>query len=213
MKAIRILWNPRGAARAAAETPIWISLATLGAAAAYANYPLLLQLTPAGLAQAKLDNTPQGMTSFSVLVFLGMWWAAPVLLPLCAWVASRAMRFHIGWVLDLTIERNGVSRITACGFLPVALGNALTGTVALLCGGSCDRFNPVATNLAFFLDPAKTDVFWYEMARGVDVFSLWAIVATSLALGKFAEEKPGRIWPGLAALWVAALVLRALLLA
>jgi len=209
---VSILWNPRGAAAQAARSPLWVPLLTLAAAGALASYPLLFRLRPAGLAQARLDATPEGMTAFSIIVFLGLRFAAPVLLPLCAWVTGHFARAYVHLVLDQKVSTGGTVRIAAYGFLPLALERLIVGIVLLACGNGCDRFNPVASNLAFFFDPSVTAVFWYELARGADLFAFWALWATSWALGEFSEESPNAIWPALAVLWAAGLLLRAWLL-
>ena len=212
MNAFRILWSPRGAAETAAKSSMLIPLLILGAAATYADYPVLLKLRPAGLAQLKLDNTPAGLTAFGVMVFLAMRWAAPFLLPAWAWLTGRVLRFYVLWVLDQKVDKTGVARLTAWGMLPLALERLLTGTVTLLCAGNCDRFNPIATNIGFFLDPTTTSPFWYEFARGLDVFGAWAVWTAGASVAQFTEEKPSRVCPAIAALWLAGLMMRSLLL-
>lgn len=212
MNALRILWAPRGAAEIVARSPLWVPLLVLGGAATFADYPLLLRLGGAGLAQLKLDNTPAGLLPFGVMAFLAMRWAAPVMLPMMAVVTGRFLGFYALWFLDQKVDRAAIPRIAAYGMLPLALERMLTGTVTLVCGGDCDRFNPVATNLAFFFDATETSPFWYELARGLDVFGLWALWATSAAAGEIAEEKPAHICPVIAALWLSALLLRSVLL-
>lgn len=211
MKGFRILWNP-GAAADAARSPIWAPLLILGIAGAFADYPLLFKLSPAGLAEARLQATPEGLTPFAILFFLALRWAAPILLPAAALLTGRFQRFYLLWVLDNKMDRAGISRITAYGMLPLALERVLAGTLALVCSADCDRLNPAATNLAFFLDPNETSAFWYEFARGVDLFVLWSVWALSAALARYAEEKPVSVWPGTAVLWATALLLRSLLL-
>lgn len=211
MKGIRILWNP-GAAGDAAQSSIWVPLLILGAAGTFADYPLLFKLTPAGLAEARLQATPEGLTPFAILFYLAMRWAAPILLPAAALLTGRFQRFYLMWVLDNKMDKAGISRIAAYGMLPLALERILAGTLALVCSGDCDRLNPAATNLAFFLDPKETSVFWYELARGVDLFVIWSVWALSAALARYAEEKQVNVWPGTAVLWGTALLLRSLLL-
>lgn len=212
MSAFRILWSPRGAAEAAAKSSMLVPLLILGAAATFADYPLLLKLKPSGLAQIKLDNTPAGLTAFGVMVFLAMRWAAPFFLPAWAWLTGRVLRFYVLWVLDQKVDSVGVARLTAWGMLPLAFERVFAGTVSLICGRECDRFNPIATNIGFFLDPMTTSPFWYEFARGLDVCGVWAVWIAGTALAQFAEEKPSRICPAIAALWLAGLLLRSILL-
>lgn len=211
MKGIQVLWSPR-AAHDAAQGSLWLPLALLGATATFADYPLLLRITSAGVAQAKLSNSPEGLTSFSILVFLALQWAAPVLLPLGAVLTGRLLAFYVTFFLDNKVAAAPVVRIAAWGMLPLGLERVLTGAVTLACGANCDRFNPVATNVAFLLDPKQTEVFWYDAARGLGILAVWAVWSLSAALGHFAEEKTSRIWPAVAVLWAVLLVMRSWLL-
>jgi hypothetical protein len=206
-----LLWSPRDAAADAAASSVWLPLLALGLAGTLADYPLLLRYGSSGFADLRLAVTPDGMTPFSILVFLGLTYSAPVLLPVLALATAFLMFNYIRFALDIRVQAAGVSSIVAWGLLPLALVRILVGALRLLCK-SGDLINPAATNLAFFLDGKMTSVFWYEFARGVDVFNVWALWVTSVALARDAESTPEAIAPGLLLFWLLANLARAWLL-
>lgn len=212
MKAISLLWNPAGAAEDTARSSLWPPLLLLTLAAGFADYPLLFRYRAAGFADLRVQATPDGMTSFSILAFVGLSYLAAVLLPLGALIAGWWMRTYLDWALDTRVPRPGVRRIVAWGFLPLTVERLGVGVIRLLCRNDCNLVNPLATNSAFFLDSKNVSIFWYECARGVDVFSAWTVVIVSLALAKHAEERPGPVAVGLLLLWLGATLFRAWLL-
>jgi len=87
--------------------------------------------------------------------------------------------------------------IVIYGNLPGIL-HGLLGTIALFVGtmaGSLDKeafniTNPVATNLASFMDPAGNK-FAYGMATAVDVFAIWTIVLLGIGFACNSTVKRG----------------------
>lgn len=87
--------------------------------------------------------------------------------------------------------------IVVYGNLP-GIFRALLGTVSLFVGGisgSLDKeafniTNPVATNLAYFMDPAGNK-FAYSMATAVDVFAIWTIVLMGIGFACNSKVKRG----------------------
>jgi hypothetical protein len=207
-----LLWSPRDAAPDAAASSVWLPLLGLSLAGAWADYPLLLRYGSSGFADMRLAATPDGMTPFSILVFLGLTYLAPVLLPVLALATAFLMFNYIRFALDIRVQAAGVSRIVAWGLLPLAMERILVGALRLLCKTGYDLMNPAATNLAFFLDGKMTSVLWYEFARGVDVFNVWSLWVTSVALARDAESTPEAIAPGLLLFWLLANLARAWLL-
>lgn len=212
MKALRLLWSPREAALEAAASSVWLPLLVLALAGAFAEYPLLLRYGSAGFADMRLAATPDGMTPFAILVFLGLTYSAPVLPPVLALATAFLMFNYIRFALDIRVQAAGVSRIVAWGLLPLAMERILVGALRLLCKSGGDLMNPAATNLAFFLDSKATSVFWYEFARGVDVFGVWALCVMSIALARDAESTPEAVAPGLLLFWLLANLARGWLL-
>lgn len=212
LSAMGMLWNPRGAGPTAASANPWIPLVALGMAAAFADYPLLVKLGAAELANARLSATPAGMTSFSILFFLGLKYSSPVLLPWFAWFTAACLSQYIHFVLDLDVAKRDVFRVSVYGCLPLAVERTLAGVISLICGSDCDRFNPLASNLAYFLDAKTTSIFWYEMAKGIDVFAVWAFFCVAWGLAAAIEEPRGRVLPETLVLWLAILSVKSWLL-
>jgi len=76
--------------------------------------------------------------------------------------------------------------------------HALLGTISLFAGGmsgSLDKEafnvnNPVATNLAYFMDPTSNK-FAYGMATALDVFVIWNIVLMGIGFASNSKVKRG----------------------
>jgi hypothetical protein len=180
--------------------------------AAFAEYPPILRYGWIDLAQMKLKSTPSGMTRSTILLFTVFIWAAPLLLPIFAWLAGRFMNLFVHYALDLDVDRTQVVRVTAYGLLPLALERIVVGALRIGCHGGCDVFNPLAANLAFFLPSKSMEIFWYELARGVDLFWLWAVVVVCLGVAELTERRPAELVFPAVFVWVVATVGRAALL-
>ena len=84
--------------------------------------------------------------------------------------------FKVGFSADTTFGQ--AFAIGMYAGLPGVIG-AILGIISLFAGVNPDGFdinNPVATNLAYFLDPANTGKFIRGMASSLDVFIIWTIV-------------------------------------
>lgn len=184
----------------------------LGLANALPSYALLTRYGPTQLIQLKLDTTPGGMFPTSIFFFTTLNWAAPLLLPLAVLAAAWVLNYYVGFFLDTKVQGSETRRLLAWGFLPLAFQKLLAGIIVLACGRECDLFNPLATNVAFFLDSKMTDVFWYEVARGADLFALWAIVITGRAIAVRYERSAPAVTIGVAALYLIAVFARSSLL-
>lgn len=211
-RALRMLFAPREAAAGAAEAPLWFPLGALAFAAAFSEYPTLIRYGWKSLAQMRLDLTPDGMNATSIMILVALIWLAPVLLPLCAWSVGRLMDLWIHYAMNMDVDRAQVVRVTLYGSLPFAIERFIIGALRLGCGADCNPFNPLAANLAFFLDPRTTSVFAYEFARAADVFACWAALVVCTALGALTEVKPSRHLFPLAFTWIGACAVRAWLL-
>jgi hypothetical protein len=78
------------------------------------------------------------------------------------------------------------------GSLPTVIGGLL-GTVSLFAGVDPAGFNarnPVATNPAYFMDPAGNK-FLYAMASALDVFVIWSIVLIGIGFACNSKVKRG----------------------
>lgn len=212
MTAFPIVWSPSDTSARAAKASLALPLLLLGAANAFPNYALLFRYGASQLVQAKLDTTPSGMFPSSIFFFSAFTWAAPFLLPLVALAAAWVLTFYVSFFLDTKVHSGELRRLVAWGFLPLAFQKLLAGSIVLACGRDCDQFNPLGTNAAFFLDAKQTDVFWYEMARGVELFALWAMVITGRAIAARYQRSTPAVTLGLTALYCFAVFLRSSLL-
>lgn len=208
-----MLYSPRQAGPLAARANLWFALTVLALGGGVADYPLLFGLKPAGLVDARVQATPEGFTRPAILIFLILQIAAPILLPLAAWIAGEVMNAYLYLVLDAKVERREVLHVTAHGFLPFALQGFSAAAIRLVSGPDSNRFNPVASNVGFFLDSTETSVFWYEFARSLDLFAIWAMVITAVGLGGLTRRQSLVLLPPLAAAWLAAIAFKAWLLA
>lgn len=204
MTAFSILWDPAGTSERAARSNLAIPLLLLGAASTLPNYALVFHFGAGRLLQAKLDNTPSGMYPSSVFFFMGIIWLAPLLLPALALVAAWLLESYVGFFLDTKVQRSEMRRLVAWGMLPLAVRGFLAGTLVLICREACEPFNPLASNAAFFLNAKDTEIFWYEMARGVDLFAVWAVIITGRALAGRYERSATAVTFGVAMLFLLA---------
>jgi hypothetical protein len=209
---LAVLFNPREAAAATTCDPLWLPLVALGASAAFANYPAFFRLGRSNFLQMRLDATPDGMYPSSLAILLFLTVAAPFLLPFGAWLTGLLMDLHIHYVLDSDVSRAQVVCFTAYALLPLALERLLIGSLRLACREDCNLFNPLAANLAFFLDVKTTAVFWYEFARGADIFSCWAALVLCLGLAAYAARKPSHMVFPVVFTWVGTALVNAWLL-
>lgn len=75
--------------------------------------------------------------------------------------------------------------------LPSIIG-AILGIISLFAGVSAEGFdinNPVATNLAYYLDPETTGKFIRGMASSLDVFIIWTIVLIGIGYSSTSKVK------------------------
>ncbi len=212
MHALEMMYRPRAAATEAARAPLWLPLAALALAGALADYPLLFELGKVQLADVKLRSTPAGLTPVTMLIFLVFEFAAPLLLPLAAWGAGEFMHFWLLFVMDARVARREVLGVTAYGFLPLAIRGVLEHILHWVRNPENNPFNPLASNVAFFFNSVETAPFWYEFARGVDLFAIWAMIATALGLAGLTKRSAAVLLAPLVAAWMLALLVKAWLL-
>ena len=84
-----------------------------------------------------------------------------------------------------------LSIVTYSGLIRV-IGTVLA--VALMFGAQPDRYNvanATGTNVAYFLDPATTNKFVYNMLSGVDAISIWCIILMGIGVAAVSKVKRG----------------------
>lgn len=211
--AFEIVYNPRRAAEAAARRGAWFPLLVLAVAGGAADYPMLSRFGATGLIDARLQQTPSGLSSLQVLFFIASQYAAPVLLPIAAWIAGLFLSSYVVFVLDARVKRRQVVAVTAWAFLPAAFERLLSGAFRWFrLNPDANPFNPVASNLGFFLDPTSVRPFWYSLASGVDVFSLWTVVLAAVALGSLSRKPASSVFPAVVFAWVVGGLLKSAIL-
>ncbi len=107
---------------------------------------------------------------------------SPVLILFFTLISTTALwaTFKVGVGADTTFGQ--AYAISIYAGLPGIIG-AILGIVSLFAGVNPEGFdvnNPVATNLAYFLDPDTTNKFARGMASSLDVLIVWTIVLTGI---------------------------------
>jgi hypothetical protein len=145
--------------------------------------------------QAQMEQlTPeQRQRAIDMQVKIGRYagYAGPIfaLLYLVIIAAVLLAAFNFGAGAELKFSAS--LAIVAYSALP-GLVNAFVGIVSVLAGINPEGFNirnPVASNVAYFLDPTQNK-FLYGMASALDIFVIWTIVL--LAMGFTANGKVKR---------------------
>lgn len=116
--------------------------------------------------------------NFSVMILKVIAFANPAVVLLFSLIVTVILwaTFKIGFGADTTFGQ--AFAIGMYAGLPGVLG-AILGIVSLFAGVNPEGFdinNPVATNLAYFLDPETTGKFVRGMASSLDLFVIWTIV-------------------------------------
>ena len=103
---------------------------------------------------------------------------SPFIILLATLISTTALwaTFKVGAAAETTFGQ--AYAISMYAGLPGIIG-AILGIVSLFAGVSPEGFdisNPVATNLAYFLDPETTGKFVRGMASCLDVLTIWSII-------------------------------------
>lgn len=115
---------------------------------------------------------------FSVTILKVIAFANPAVVLFFSLIVSVILwaTFKVGFAADTTFGQ--AFAIGMYAGLPGIIG-AILGIVSLFAGVNPEGFdinNPVATNVAYFLDPETTGKFVRGMASSLDVFAIWSIV-------------------------------------
>lgn len=97
--------------------------------------------------------------------------------------------FKVGAAADTTFGQ--AYAISMYAGLPGIIG-AILGIVSLFAGVNPEGFdvnNPVATNLAYFLDPDTTNKFVRGMASSLDVLIIWSIILIGIGYASTSKVK------------------------
>jgi hypothetical protein len=124
-------------------------------------------------------------------------YATPLIILIAFMVMAGVLMGTFNLAAGASIPFKVAVAIVAYGSLPGVLG-AVLGTISVVVGGmsgSIDKEafnvrNPVASNLAYFLDPAGSK-FAYSLATAVDVFMIWNIVVMGIGFACNSKVKRG----------------------
>lgn len=161
-------------------------------------------------AQAQMERLPaeqreRGVSMQVTITKVSTIYASPVLVLLFALLIPAAVllaAFNFGAGAELKFGT--VMAIVSYANLPGIIG-ALLGIVSLMAGVNPEGFsikNPVASNLAYFMDPAGNK-FLYGLASGVDVFVIWTIVLLGIGFSTTSKVKKGTSFAIVIGLYVA----------
>jgi hypothetical protein len=115
---------------------------------------------------------------FSIKIFQFFAYGSPIVILLFSLISTLILwgTFKVAFSAETTFGQ--AFAIGMYAGLPGVIG-AILGIISLFAGVSPEGFdinNPVATNLAYYLDPETTGKFIRGMASSLDVFIIWTIV-------------------------------------
>jgi hypothetical protein len=161
-----------------------------------------LQARPKAEAQYE-KATPEQRQAQVKITGIAYYIAIP-LITLIIWLVMSGLQFGtLKFVADANISYSQTLAVIVYAGLPMILRNVLA-IVSVLAGVNPDGFtlnNPVATNPAYFMNPAENP-FWYFIASQVDVFLLWALVLTAIGFATTGKVKTGTSFAIVIAWWV-----------
>jgi len=132
----------------------------------------------------------QTIARFLPWQFRFSWVFVPLQMVLFAAIFFAAANFLMG----LQVRFKQVLGMVSHALLPMALLYALaTGVYAVHPDpASIPLENPVASNAAYFMDPASSGAVLMTLAKRVDVFVIWSVILLGLGLAALSrKEKPG----------------------
>jgi hypothetical protein len=118
-------------------------------------------------------------------------YAGPVITLLAALVAAAILMAAFNFLLEAEVSYGRSLAVFLYSLLP-GIVTALLLIIILMAGVDLEGrnpANPVATNLAYFLDHHNTSKFVYGMARSVDVITIWSIILMGIGF-KVNSAKP-----------------------
>ncbi len=150
-------------------------------------------------AQTQMEQLPpeqrqRGVDMQVKITKVSTMYASPVMVLLFAILIPAAVllaAFNFGAGAELKFGQ--AMAIVSYANLPAAVIGSLLGIVSLVAGVNPEGFslkNPVASNLAYFLDPAGNK-FIYGLATGIDVFVIWMLVLMAMGFSINGKVKKG----------------------
>lgn len=129
--------------------------------------------------------------------------AIPVFL-LIIWLIMAGLQFGtLKIAANADISYSKTLAVLVYSALPIVLKNVLA-IASVLAGVNPDGFNlnnPVATNPAYFMNPAESP-FLYFIASQVDIFLLWSLALTAIGFAATGKVKIGTAFAIVIGWWV-----------
>lgn len=113
-------------------------------------------------------------------------------------IEAALLMVAFNFILEAAVPFGTSLAIVFYGSLPLFLSNLL-GIVSLLVGNG-ENFNfqnPVASNVAYFLDRSSTSKFWYNFATSFDVFSIWVVILIGMGFAINSDRKKVKVSTGI----------------
>jgi hypothetical protein len=171
-----------------------------------------LQARPKAEAQYEKATPEQRQTQIKVTGII--YYVAIPTFPVIIWLIMAGLQFGtLKFVADADISFSKTLAVIVYAALPLALRSVLA-IVSVLAGANPDGFtlnNPVATNPAYFMNPAENP-FWYFIASQLDVFLLWTLVLTAIGFATTGKVKTGTSFAIVIGWWVVITLIFATLL-
>jgi hypothetical protein len=161
-----------------------------------------LQARPKAEAQYEKATPEQRQTQIKATGII--YYIAIPTFPLIIWVIMAALQFAtLKFVAGADISYSKTLGVIVYAGLPMALRSVLA-IISVLAGVNPDGFtlnNPVATNPAYFMNPADNP-FWYFIASQVDIFLLWTLALTAIGFATTGKVKTSTSFAIVIAWWV-----------
>jgi hypothetical protein len=106
-------------------------------------------------------------------------------------ILAALVMFVFNFILEAGIPFKNALAIWFYASLPRGLF-AILGIVVLMIGvdpSGFDLENPVATNLAAFMDPSTSGKFLYRLCSGIDIFAIWAVILLGMGFASQSKKK------------------------
>ncbi len=116
--------------------------------------------------------------------------AAPIFIIIYALIIALVLMATFNFGMQAEVAFSRALAIVIYAWLP-GIVSSILAIVSLLVGNP-DNFhfeNPVATNAAYFLDPATTSKFVYVLLQSFDVIGLWIVVLMGIGFAVNAKKK------------------------
>lgn len=128
----------------------------------------------------------------------GSEYGSVVILLVFVLIEGALLMVAFNFILEAAVPFRTSLAIVFYGSLPLML-SSLLGIVSLLIsnGENFNFQNPVASNLAYFLDRSSTSKFWYSVATSFDVFSIWVVILIGMGFAINSDRKRVKVSTGI----------------